>query len=95
MITLLMIRLLINYGLPSVTVMIMHSVRLKSFVYIFTGEAIGDGSKRPPYSKISSLGIVITGLPDGISLKHPSSYGQKQLQSILDCRERLTLNSKI
>ncbi|XP_065906298.1 uncharacterized protein [Dysidea avara] len=56
------------------------------------GEANRDGSKKLPYSKISSLGITVTGLPDGVSLKHPSSYGRKQLQSILDCKERLIIN---
>ncbi|XP_065892362.1 uncharacterized protein [Dysidea avara] len=56
------------------------------------GEANRDGSKKLPYSKISSLGITLTGLPDGVSLKHSSSYGRKQLQSILDCKERLIIN---
>ena len=46
---------------------------------------------RLPYSKIEEFGIQIKGLPSGASLKHPSSYGKRVLQGILDQRENLTL----
>ena len=73
----------------------LESLLKASYIYIFIGETNRDGSKKLPYSKISSLGITVTGLPDGVSLKHPSSYGRKQLQSILDCKERLIINCKV
>ena len=57
-------------------------------------ELSGDG-RRFPYSKLSSLGISACGLPDGVScLKHPSSYGRRQLQSIIDNNHKLKFNNK-
>lgn len=56
------------------------------------GEVSGDG-KKLPYSKLSSLGIIAYGLPDGVpGLKHPSSYGRRQLQSIIDNKDKLKFN---
>ena len=63
-------------------------------MYYLLGE-IGGGGKRVPYSKLSSLGITVSGLPDGVSsLKHPSSYGRRQLQTIVDNKHRLKFSSK-
>jgi len=40
------------------------------------GEYIGKGNTKLPYGNINAYGISIDGLPPGISLKHPSSYGK-------------------
>ena len=60
---------------------------------MYVGEASGDG-RRLPYSKIQSLGIVACGLPNEVVLKHPSSYGRRQLQLIIDNKDTLKFNCK-
>ena len=64
------------------------------YIICLLGELSGDG-KRLPYSKLSSLGISACGLPDGVSgLRHPSSYGRRQLQSIIDNKHKLRFFGK-
>ena len=48
-------------------------------------------SKSLPYSKIMQFGITIEGLPFGLSLKHPSSYGKDTLKEILSKKNQLKL----
>lgn len=65
-----------------------------TYVCYLLGEISGSG-KRVPYSKLSSLGITVSGLPDSVSsLKRPSSYGRRQLQAIVDNKHRLKFGSK-
>ena len=53
------------------------------------GELSGDG-KRLPYSKLSGLGNSACGWPDGVpGLRHPSSYGRRQLQSVIDNKHKM------
>ena len=60
----------------------------------YAGEVSGAGT-RVPYSKLSSLGITLTGLPESVSaLKHPSAYGRRQLQAIVDNKQRLKFNGE-
>ena len=75
------------------TYLLCNSILLRTIIkYVSIGEISGDG-KRLPYSKLSSLGIIAYGLPDGVSsLKHPSSYGRRQLQAIIDNKDRLKFN---
>ena len=44
-----------------------------------------------PYSKIEQYGILIEGLPDGKTLKHPSSYGAQTLKAILAKKDSIKL----
>ena len=43
------------------------------------------------YSKMELYGISMEGLPDGKTLKHPSSYGSHTLKAILEGKESLQL----
>ncbi len=42
-----------------------------------------------PYSRVVQYGITVEGLPDGRTLKHPSSYGKTSLKKILQNRENI------
>ena len=50
----------------------------------FTATTVQQPGAKLPYSKAKQRGIFISGLPNGLQLKHPSSYGCRQLKSILD-----------
>ena len=50
---------------------------------------------RLPYSKINEYGISAEGLPEDKVLKHPSSYGKKVLQAILDNKELIMIKGKM
>lgn len=44
-----------------------------------------------PYSKLIQYGITMEGLPAGLSLKHPSSYGKDTLKEILSKKDQLKI----
>ena len=44
-----------------------------------------------PYSKLAQYGIKMEGLPAGLSLKHPSSYGKDTLKEILSKKDLLKI----
>ena len=44
-----------------------------------------------PYSKITQYGIKMEGLPSGVSLKYPSSYGKDTLKEILSRRGQIKI----
>ncbi|XP_028416357.1 uncharacterized protein LOC114540361 [Dendronephthya gigantea] len=50
-------------------------------------EACGKASSRVPYKK---GGFEVTGLPDALSFKRPSAYGQKQINAIMENAENIT-----
>lgn len=56
-------------------------------MYLSLGEITGNS--RVPYSKLKQLGVMVEGLPDGIAFKHPSSYGRRQLQQIIQTKDNL------
>ena len=58
---------------------------------LLQGIAIEKSNVRLPYSKINEYGISAEGLPEDKELKHPSSYGKKMLQSILDNSASITI----
>jgi len=51
--------------------------------YFCTGTYIGKPNTKLPYNKVTEYGISISGLPDNITLKHPSSYGKEIMKKIL------------
>ena len=61
---------------------------------LLQGIAIEKSNVRLPYSKINEYGISAEGLPEDKELKHPSSYGKKMLQSILDNSASITIKGK-
>ena len=64
-------------------------------MYVHLLGEISKDSKTVPYSKLSFLGINLSGLPENVpSLRHPSSYGRRQLQAILDNKHRLKFTGK-
>ena len=44
-----------------------------------------------PYSKLTQYRITMEGLPAGLSLKHPSSYGKDMLKEILSKKDQLKI----
>lgn len=56
-----------------------------------TGSYTDKPNARLPYSKIDEYGIVMHGLPDGKSLKHPSSYGKNYLLKVLKEKNNLRM----
>ena len=68
---------------------------IHTYVHVHLLGEISEDGKKVPYSKLSSLGINLSGLPENVSLlKHPSSYGRRQLQAILDNKQRLKFSGK-
>ena len=61
-------------------------------VYVYLGEITGNSTSRVPYSKLKQLGVTVEGLPDGITFKHPSSYGRRQLKQIIESKDDLKFN---
>lgn len=59
------------------------------FVYHNTAVHINKPGAKLPYSKIREYGITVDGL--SVALKHPSSYGWKTLQEILDNKDSIVL----
>ena len=60
-------------------------------IYLFLGMYVNKPSAKFPYSKIMQYGIKIEGLPSGVSLKHPSSYGKDVLKDILSRKGQLKI----
>lgn len=58
---------------------------------LFLGMYVNKPSAKFPYSKIMQCGIKIEGLPSGVSLKHPSSYGKDVLKDILSRKGQLKI----
>ena len=58
----------------------------------FTATTVQQPGAKLPYSKAKQRGIFISGLPNGLQLKHPSSYGCRQLKSILDNKINLKIH---
>ena len=58
---------------------------------IHIGESIGDATARMPYKRVHDYGILVSGLPEGRSLKHPSSYGRNTLRQILANKDNITV----
>lgn len=54
-----------------------------------TGEACGKPSLRVPYQK---GGFKVTGLPDGLTVRKPSTYGPKQINMIMKGAENITFH---
>lgn len=52
---------------------------MHTFSFIL-GEVTGKG--RIPYSDMSRLGCIVTGLPDGIDFKQPKEYSSEELRKI-------------
>jgi len=70
-----------------------HPYLLAYIIRISIGQYVGKRNSKLPYSKIDDYGISIDGLPPGISLKHPSSYGKNAMKLILSNKHLLKLNS--
>ena len=60
-----------------------------------TGLQVNNPAARLPYSKIQQYGILIEGLPEGKTLKHPSSYGPHTLKAILSSKDSIKLKGII
>ena len=52
-------------------------------------QCIGDLSAKLPYKRIADYGIIMSGLPSGKQLKHPSSYGRLTLKEILENKDNI------
>ena len=60
-------------------------------IFIYIGLTVGNPKARLPYSKVDVYGISVEGLPNGKTLKHPSSYGQATLKEILASKHSIKL----
>lgn len=60
-------------------------------IFIYIGLTVGNPKARLPYSKVDVYGISVEGLPNGKTLKHPSSYGQATLKEILASKHSIRL----
>ena len=69
--------------------MYIYSV-MSNCMYVYLGEITGNN--RVPYSKLDQLGVTVEGLPNGIVFKHPSSYGRRQLQLIIETKDNIKFN---
>ena len=58
---------------------------------IIIGQCIGDLSAKLPYKRIADYGIIMSGLPSGKQLKHPSSYGRLTLKEILGNKDNIKI----
>jgi len=59
---------------------------------LLPGQCVGDLSAKLPYKKIEDYGIIMNGLPSGKQLKHPSSYGLKE---ILENKDNIKVEGEI
>ena len=74
------------------------SVSIQSCIhnsFLAKGTCVNNPGVRLPYSKIKEYGIQAEGLPDNKDLKHPSSYGKRTLQAILDNSDFIKIKGKI
>lgn len=63
----------------------------------FIGEATKGAKSHFPYAtyKEGASGLQVTGLPDGVTMKTPSSYGDPTLRAILAQRHLFKIQGKI
>ncbi|XP_071832977.1 general transcription factor II-I repeat domain-containing protein 1-like isoform X2 [Apostichopus japonicus] len=55
-----------------------------------SSDACGVSGRRMPYSKVKQGIVKMEGMPPGILLRHPSSYGPRQLRAIFAAKDELT-----
>ena len=60
--------------------------------HVHIAQHVKDPNARMPYSKIKEYGIRMEGLPSGIALKNPTSYGKTMLQDIIAKKDTLKLH---
>lgn len=64
-----------------------------SYFHLLQGEAKGVQA-RCPYKLVKDGHVVVTGLPEGVPFKTPSSYGVPMLKKVLDSRDKLVFSCK-
>ena len=67
----------------------MFVLNLITCSYIYIGVYTNDPKAVMPYKYISKYGIAMDGLPEGIILKPPSSYGLATLKEIIARKDLL------
>lgn len=78
-------------GLQDRCCCIVIHLHVRAAIFLIIAMHIHKPSARFPYSKVQEYDIKMDGLPAGVSLKHPSSYGKDTLRNILSNKHHLKL----